>query len=130
MQDKFRFIVEGLSSSRSMLAVGGIVLAVILATIGSLGRISRNPIAYGVSGFYVSFFRGTPLIVQMYLIYLALPQVGRNLVDRFPELGTNFSNALILALDPGRNLGAGPQLRRLHDRDLPGRHRVGRRWPG
>ena len=38
--------------------------------------------AYGVSGFYVSFFRGTPLIVQMFLLYLALPPVGRNLSRR------------------------------------------------
>ena len=29
--------------------------------------LSRNPVAYGVAGFYVSFFRGTPLIVQMFL---------------------------------------------------------------
>ncbi len=60
------------------------MLAIVLATLGALARFSSNPIAYGISGFYVSFFRGTPLIVQMFLIYLALPQVGDNLVDRFP----------------------------------------------
>ena len=32
-----------------------------------------------MSGFYTSFFRGTPLIVQLFLIYLALPQIGTNL---------------------------------------------------
>jgi polar amino acid transport system permease protein len=32
-----------------------------------------------VSGFYTSFFRGTPLIVQLFLIFLALPQIGINL---------------------------------------------------
>ena len=31
----------------------------------ALARISTNPVAYGISGFYTSFFRGTPLIVQM-----------------------------------------------------------------
>jgi polar amino acid transport system permease protein len=36
-------------------------------------------VAYGVSGFYTSFFRGTPLIVQLFLIYLALPEIGSNL---------------------------------------------------
>jgi 2-iminobutanoate/2-iminopropanoate deaminase len=46
------------------------------ALFGSLGRLSRNPIAYGVTGFYTSFFRGTPLIVQLFLIYLALPQIA------------------------------------------------------
>src|SRR6266498_4083689 len=37
------------------------------------------PVAYAMSGFYTSFFRGTPLIVQLFLIYTALPQIGQNL---------------------------------------------------
>ncbi len=52
------------------------MLACFLALLGALGRLSRNSIAYGVTGFYTSFFRGTPLIVQMFLIYLGLPQIG------------------------------------------------------
>ena len=81
MRDNLTFIAGGLQFTL-LIAVGGIVLAVLLATFGALARLSSNPILYGVSGFYVSFFRGTPLIVQMFLIYLALPQVGRNLADR------------------------------------------------
>jgi polar amino acid transport system permease protein len=94
MKDNFTFIAGGLRYTL-LIALGGIVLAIVLATLGSLARLSRNPIASGVAGFYVSFFRGTPLIVQMYLIYLALPQIGSNLVDRFPSLGTNFEQRLI-----------------------------------
>jgi len=47
-----------------------------LALIGAMGRLSRNPYLSGVAGLYVSFARGTPLIVQIYFVYLALPQVG------------------------------------------------------
>ena len=65
-----------------MLSIAAIVLATILALFGALGRLSRNPVAYGVSGFYTSFFRGTPLIVQLFLIYLALPEIGANLERR------------------------------------------------
>ena len=57
----------------------------ILATFGALGRLSKNPIAYGVTGFYTSFFRGTPLIVQLFLIYLALPQIGQNIAPEFAD---------------------------------------------
>jgi polar amino acid transport system permease protein len=95
MQDNFTFILGGLKFTLLM-AVGGIVLATLLATLGALARLSNNPVLYGVSGFYVSFFRGTPLIVQMFLVYLALPQIGGNLVERYPGLGTNFQQALIL----------------------------------
>jgi polar amino acid transport system permease protein len=41
-----------------------------------MGRLSRNAFVNGVASLYVSLVRGTPLIVQIYFIYLALPQVG------------------------------------------------------
>ena len=78
MRDHAWFIIRGLQFT-VIIALASIVLAVLLALIGALGRLSRNPIAYGVSGFYTSFFRGTPLIVQMFLITFALPQVVGNL---------------------------------------------------
>jgi polar amino acid transport system permease protein len=53
-----------------------IVLAVILALLGALGRLSKNPIFNGVSGFYISVIRGTPLLVQIYIWYLGLPRLG------------------------------------------------------
>ncbi len=111
MRENVTFILTGARYTLIM-ALGGIVLAVVLATLGALARLSRNSIAYGVAGFYVSFFRGTPLIVQMFLIYLALPQVGSNLVDRYPWLGTNLEQSLILdgvvagTLALGLNYGA------------------------
>jgi polar amino acid transport system permease protein len=95
MRDNAGFILAGIRYTM-MMALGGIVLATVLATLGALARLSSNPILYGISGFYVSFFRGTPLIVQMFLIYLALPQIGSNLVDRYPGLGTNIEQRLIL----------------------------------
>jgi len=50
--------------------------ALALAVLTALGRTSRNPVAFAVATFYASFFRGTPLLVQVLLIYLALPQFG------------------------------------------------------
>jgi polar amino acid transport system permease protein len=79
--DNFAGIAKGAKYTMA-LAVGAIVLALILALFGSLGRLSKNPVAYGLSGFYTSFFRGTPLIVQLFLIYLALPQIGSYLGSR------------------------------------------------
>jgi polar amino acid transport system permease protein len=111
MLDNLSFIAAGLRFTIAM-AVGGILLAILLAGLGALGRLSSNPIAYGVSGFYISFFRGTPLIVQMFLIYLAMPQVAGNLVDRFPTIPVEYANFFILdaaiagTLALGLNYGA------------------------
>jgi polar amino acid transport system permease protein len=111
MREQLGYIAGGLRFTL-YIAVGGIVLAILLALLGALGRLSSNPVAYGVSGFYTSFFRGTPLIVQMFLIYLALPQVGINLSDRYPSFPQGFADALVLeaavagVLALGLNYGA------------------------
>jgi polar amino acid transport system permease protein len=95
MVSKIRFIAGGLVYT-GYIAVGGIILAILLAIVGALGRLSRNPVAYGLSGFYTSFFRGTPLIVQLFLIYSALPVIGLNLETRFPGLPDSLQGALVM----------------------------------
>jgi len=69
------FIIGGAGLTVLVSAVS-IFFATILALIGAVGRLSRNPYLSGVAGLYVALFRGTPLIVQIYFVYLALPQVG------------------------------------------------------
>jgi polar amino acid transport system permease protein len=58
-----------------VISVASIFFATILAVFGSLGRLSSNAVIYGIASFYVSLVRGTPLIVQILFIYLALPQI-------------------------------------------------------
>jgi polar amino acid transport system permease protein len=81
MIDKASAIVKGawVTVLFSVIAITG---ATLLALLGALGRVSHNSIAYGVSGFYTSFFRGTPLIVQLFLWYLALPQLAQGLLPQ------------------------------------------------
>jgi len=62
-----------------LLSVVSISLATILAIIGALGRLSTNPIFNGVASFYVSLIRGTPLLVQIFFIYYALPRINEEL---------------------------------------------------
>ena len=72
MREHAAFIAKGITWT-IIIAALSILLACTLALLGALGRLSRSAIAVGISGFYTSFFRGTPLIVQLFLIYLALP---------------------------------------------------------
>jgi polar amino acid transport system permease protein len=69
------FIFQGifLTIAVSLLSI---TLATILATFGALGRLSRSATANAIASFYVSFFRGTPLLLQLLFWYLALPQIG------------------------------------------------------
>ena len=69
------FILQGIWITL-IVSAASIVLATFLAAVGALGRLSANAIVNAVASFYVSFFRGTPLILQLLVWYLALPQVG------------------------------------------------------
>jgi His/Glu/Gln/Arg/opine family amino acid ABC transporter permease subunit len=60
-----------------------LIIAAITIALGFLGglvigmaRISKNRIIYGISTVYVEAFRGTPLLVQIFLVYLGLPSFG------------------------------------------------------
>ncbi|MFE2008841.1 amino acid ABC transporter permease [Pseudomonas sp. CK-NBRI-02] len=53
-----------------------IAIAFVLALLGATARLSTNGFAIAIASFYTSFFRGVPLLIQIYLIYLGIPQLG------------------------------------------------------
>ena len=59
-----------------LVAALSIFFATILAVLGALARLSTNPVINAIGSFYVSLFRGTPLLLQIYFIYFALPQLN------------------------------------------------------
>jgi polar amino acid transport system permease protein len=69
------FIVGG-AGLTVLISLVSIAFATILALLGAFGRLSGNPYLNGLASLYVSLARGTPLVVQILFVYLALPQVG------------------------------------------------------
>ena len=68
------YILGGVTTT-IYVAVVSIAFAIAFAIVGALGRLSSNPILYSVSTLYVSLVRGTPLLVQILFVYLALAQI-------------------------------------------------------
>ncbi len=68
------YIVGGIPIT-IVVSIFSIGLAVMFAVLGALGRLSVRAPIYAVATLYVSLVRGTPLIVQILFIYLALPQI-------------------------------------------------------
>lgn len=50
------------------------VLGLIFGVVLALLRLSKNPIVSGLPYLYIFFFRGTPLLIQIFLIYYGLGQ--------------------------------------------------------
>lgn len=52
----------------------GIALGGLFAMMG----MSRNPVGRALTGFYVWFFRGTPALLQLFILYFGVPQLFDN----------------------------------------------------
>jgi len=92
MQKNFLFIAGGLWQTL-VVSILSISLAIVLALIAALGRLSKFPPFYALSTFYVSLIRGTPLYLQIFFFFLALPQLGIVLTGIFAgvlALGLNY----------------------------------------
>jgi len=75
IKDNLLFIAGGLGET-IRISLLSIALATILALLAALGRLSTFPPIYALSTFYVSLIRGTPLYLQIFFFFLALPQLG------------------------------------------------------
>ncbi len=100
------------ASKTIQLTVIAIAIGMVLGLILALGRISRNKFINGLSWTYIWIFRGTPLLLQIFVIYYALPNVGI-LIPAYPSAIVALSlnsgaylaeiiRAAILSIDKGQ----------------------------
>ena len=73
-----------MAGEHSGLSIGGMFFGLILGFMLALMRLSAFWPFSLLSRFYVSIFRGTPLIAQLFMIYYGLPQFGIEL-DPIPS---------------------------------------------
>jgi polar amino acid transport system permease protein len=92
IRNNIAFIAGGLGQTL-LVSFLSITLATFLALLAALGRLSKFSLFYALSTFYVSLIRGTPLYLQIFFFFLALPQLGIILTGLFAgvlALGLNY----------------------------------------
>ncbi|MGB4525156.1 MAG: amino acid ABC transporter permease [Bacillota bacterium] len=57
------------------LATIAVAIGLVIGSFVGIGRVSANRIIRLVTGVYVDFIRGTPLLVQLFLVYFGLPSI-------------------------------------------------------
>jgi cystine transport system permease protein len=83
-------LLEGLVQYTIPLTLIAFVLGLILAVLTALARISTVKILQWIARVYVSIIRGTPLLVQLFILFYGLPTVGI-VIDPFPAAILGFS---------------------------------------
>ncbi|MGR3500608.1 MAG: amino acid ABC transporter permease [Limimaricola soesokkakensis] len=57
------------------MALAAMAFALVLASLMAVERVVKIPVLDSIVKLFISFFRGTPLLVQLFLFYYGLPQV-------------------------------------------------------
>ena len=89
----FPFLAKGALLTLEI-SILSLVLGLIFGLTAALGKLSRNIIVRYIAVFYIWLIRSTPLLVQLFIIYFGLPQLGI-------DLGPYISGVLGLGLNVG-----------------------------
>ncbi|SHG08888.1 amino acid ABC transporter permease [Ornithinibacillus halophilus] len=110
------FILKGIGATLQFVSVS-IIIGLFLGIILALFKIMKKPILRWFADAYTSIFRGTPLILQLWIIYFAVPQLSGYDISAFLSavlaFGLNSAayvseiiRAGILAVDKGQTEAA------------------------
>jgi L-cystine transport system substrate-binding protein len=72
------------------LTVISFVIGLVIALAVALARLSPNVVLTNAARLYISIIRGTPLLVQLFIVFYALPEFGVK-IDPFPAAVIAFS---------------------------------------
>lgn len=68
-----------------IIALVAVMFGIVFGMLVAIGRISKNRFFNKVTWFYVWFFRGTPLLLQLFMIFYAFPLIMKDIFGRaFP----------------------------------------------
>lgn len=65
------------------ITIVSMVIAVMIGALLAIILVNKAPVLFQLAKLYISFFRGTPILVQLLIIYFGLPQI----LPIFNELG-------------------------------------------
>lgn len=72
------------------LTIISFIIGLVIALAVALARLSPNMVLSNIARFYISIIRGTPLLVQLFIVFFALPEFGVK-IDPFPAAVIAFS---------------------------------------
>lgn len=72
------------------LTIISFIVGLVIALAVALARLSPNVVLTNLARFYISIIRGTPLLVQLFIVFFALPEFGVR-IDPFPAAVIAFS---------------------------------------
>ncbi len=90
VRSSFGPIVRGALLGTIPLTLASFTIGLVIALVTALMRLARSRVVAGLARAYVSVIRGTPLLVQLFVIFYGLPSAGLT-IDPWPSAIIAFS---------------------------------------
>lgn len=84
-----KILLPGLTMTIPLTAIS-FSIALVIAVVTAMVQIAKIPVLKTLARFYIWVIRGTPLLVQLYVVFYGLPNLGI-MIDPFPSAVVVFS---------------------------------------
>ncbi|MGL5615911.1 MAG: amino acid ABC transporter permease [Sarcina sp.] len=74
ISEYWRYFVDG-TIYTLVIAAAAVLIGTIIGTFFGLMKISRNKVLKFIASVYIEILRGTPILVQLYMVYFAVPTI-------------------------------------------------------
>lgn len=92
VQSSWTYMLDGLWVTL-FLTLSSVVIGFFLAIFLSLSKMYGNKVLYTISNWYIEIIRGTPLLVQLFILYYSLPVIGIRLSPLTASIISFFLNS-------------------------------------
>ena len=92
VQSSWTYMLDGLWVTL-FLTLSSVVIGFFLAIFLSLSKMYGNKVLYTISNLYIEIIRGTPLLVQLFILYYSLPVIGIRLSPLTASIISFFLNS-------------------------------------
>ena len=100
LQESWPMLLEGLGMT-IRITVLSLIIALIVGIIVCLMNISSNVVLRGIAKFYIWLIRGTPMLVQAFYFYFALPQLIQGLTGSQFRIDIFTASLITLSMNAG-----------------------------
>ena len=84
-----KILIPGLTATIPLTVIA-FSISMVIAVLTAMAQYAKVPVLTQIIRFYIWIFRGTPLLVQLFVVFYGLPKVGI-LIDPFPAAVLVFS---------------------------------------
>ena len=96
-------LLEGIQMT-ILISLISILIGVVIGFVSCIMGMSKNIILRGISAVYIWIIRGTPMIVQAFIVYFGMPQLVQKLIDPSFRIEAFAAGVITLSLNAGAYL--------------------------